>query len=611
MAKRIVTLPGDGIGPEVTAAAVDVLNELRDDLDFEEHLIGGASIDAHGTPLTDDTLAACRAADAVFLGAVGGPKWDTTDPDQPRPEQGLLGLRRELDLYANLRPVRASTALLDASPLKREIIEGTDLVVFRELTGGIYFGEKTRTDDRATDLNVYTVAEIERIARTAFRTARSRVSSVDKANVLETSRLWRETVRRVHGDEFPNIELEHVLVDNAAMRLVAAPRHFDVILTDNMFGDILSDESAMLTGSIGMLPSASLGEPGTPGMFEPVHGSAPDIAGRGVANPLAMFLSGGMMLRHGFGLENEAAALESAVDRALEDGLRTHDLGGTATTADATGAVLAHLRYGARREPSRPHLDERGVRRLGGRQGPRPHARPALRHRGLRGHPLLRHGDRAGGVPPRRPRRPPVQVGRALLHADAIRPRPDPQGDARADLAQPHALLLHPADRLPRLRHDGPVPARRAGRRHDRGVGVGLLPRRRGQAERHPREGLLVAAHQPRLAHPARQGLRSVPELDPRQDRDPQGRLRGGDPPRRQGLRLRGLGREHLRRPRRAHRHAAADRVDPRRHQPQVDHPDRARPRLRGDRARHRPRRALPRRRGLRLRHRGRAHATA
>jgi 3-isopropylmalate dehydrogenase len=344
MAKKIVTLPGDGIGPEVTAAAIEVLNALRHDLDFEEHLIGGASIDAHGTALTAEVLEACRGADAVLLGAVGGPKWDTTDPDEPRPEQGLLGLRRELDLYANLRPVRPARALLDASPLRREIIEGTDLVVVRELTGGIYFGEKTRTDTRATDLNVYTVPEIERIARIAFRAARRRVSSVDKANVLETSRLWRATVIRVHAEEFADVELEHVLVDNAAMQLVAAPTRFDVILTDNMFGDILSDESAMLTGSIGMLPSASLGAPGAPGMFEPVHGSAPDIAGQGIANPLAMFLSGAMMLRHGLGFENEAVALESAVDRALEDGLRTHDLGGTATTAEATRAVLEHLR---------------------------------------------------------------------------------------------------------------------------------------------------------------------------------------------------------------------------------------------------------------------------
>jgi 3-isopropylmalate dehydrogenase len=344
MATTIVTLPGDGIGPEVTSAAVEALEELRDDLTFEEHLVGGASIDAHGTALTDEVLAACRAADAILLGAVGGPKWDTTDPDKPRPEQGLLGLRRALDLYANLRPVRPSASLLDASPLRREVIEGTDLVVVRELTGGIYFGEKTRTDGRATDLNVYTVPEIERIARVAFGAVRTRVASVDKANVLETSRLWRATVNRVHADEFPDVDLEHVLVDNAAMQLVAAPKRFDVILTDNMFGDILSDEAAMLTGSIGMLPSASLGADDTPGLFEPVHGSAPDIAGRGIANPLAMFLSAAMLLRYGLGFQDEAAALESAVDRALEDGLRTHDLGGKATTAEATRAVLGHLR---------------------------------------------------------------------------------------------------------------------------------------------------------------------------------------------------------------------------------------------------------------------------
>src|SRR4051794_4477273 len=344
MSARIVLLPGDGIGPEVVAATVEVLDEVAPDLEYETHLVGGAAIDDAGTALPDSTLDACRAADAVLLGAVGGPKWDTTDPDKPRPEQGLLGLRRALDLYANLRPVRPARALLDASPLRREIVDGTDLVVVRELTGGIYFGEKTRTDTRATDLNVYTAGEIERIARIAFRAARRRVSSVDKANVLETSRLWRETVNRVHAAEFPEVALEHVLVDNAAMQLVAAPTHFDVILTDNMFGDILSDESAMLTGSIGMLPSASLGAPGEPGMFEPVHGSAPDIAGQGVANPLAMFLSAAVMLRHGLGFETEAAALESAVDRALDDGLRTHDLGGKATTAEATRAVLEHLR---------------------------------------------------------------------------------------------------------------------------------------------------------------------------------------------------------------------------------------------------------------------------
>jgi 3-isopropylmalate dehydrogenase len=345
MATHIVTLPGDGIGPEILAPAVDLLRRFVPDVEVEEHLFGGASIDAHGTALTDDVLAACRRADAVLLAAVGGPKWDTTDPNQPRPEQGLLGLRKGLGLYANLRPVRPVPALYDASPLRREIIEGTDLLVVRELTGGIYFGEKTRTADTATDLCTYSVAEIERIARTAFRAARSKVASVDKANVLETSRLWRETVTRVHAEEFPNIELEHVLVDNAAMQLVSAPRHFDVILTENMFGDILSDEAAMLTGSIGMLPSASLGQadPRTPGVFEPVHGSAPDIAGQGIANPLAMFLSVALLLRHGLTMESEALALESAVDRALDEGLRTRDLGGTASTVEATEAVLAAL----------------------------------------------------------------------------------------------------------------------------------------------------------------------------------------------------------------------------------------------------------------------------
>jgi 3-isopropylmalate dehydrogenase len=342
MARRIVLLPGDGIGPEIAAAAVQVLGALAADLDFDEHLFGGASIDAHGVALSDETLAACRQADAVLLAAVGGPKWDSTDPAKPRPEQGLLGLRKALGLFANLRPVRPLPALYDASPLKREVIERVDLLVVRELTGGIYFGEKTRTEDSASDACVYTRGEIERIARVAFRSARSRVTSVDKANVLETSRLWREVVGTLHAREFPNIELEHQLVDAAAMRLVAAPRHFDVILTENMFGDILSDEAAMLTGSIGMLPSASLGD-GGPGMFEPVHGSAPDIAGTGQANPLAMFLSAALMLRHGLALDAEASALESAVDRALADGLRTPDLGGGATTAEATSSVLKHL----------------------------------------------------------------------------------------------------------------------------------------------------------------------------------------------------------------------------------------------------------------------------
>jgi 3-isopropylmalate dehydrogenase len=342
VAHRVITLPGDGIGPEIMAPTLELLRAVGD-FEFEEHLFGGASIDAHGSPLTDELLDACRRSDAVLLAAVGGPKWDSTDPDAPRPEQGLLGLRKGLGLYANLRPVKPLPALYDASPLRRERIEGTDLLVVRELTGGIYFGEKTRTETSASDVCSYTTAEIERIGRTAFAAARARVTSVDKANVLETSRLWREVVSALHAREFPNVQLEHVLVDNAAMQLVSTPRHFDVILTENMFGDILSDEAAMLTGSIGMLPSASLGEAGAPGVFEPVHGSAPDIAGQGIANPLAMFLSAAMLLRHGLRLESEAAAVESAVQRALDAGLRTTDLGGEAGTAQATRAVLDNL----------------------------------------------------------------------------------------------------------------------------------------------------------------------------------------------------------------------------------------------------------------------------
>ena len=341
MAQRIVTLPGDGIGPEIMAAAEDLLDRVGQ-FELEQRLIGGASIEAHGVALVDDVLEACRRSDAVLLAAVGGPQWDTTDPDAPRPEQGLLGLRKGLGLFANLRPVRPSPALLDASPLRRERIEGTDLLVVRELTGGIYFGDRGRDGDRAYDTCAYSVEEIERIARVAFKAAQSRVTSVDKANILETSRLWREVVNRLHSDEFPLIELEHLLVDNAAMQLVSAPRHFEVILTENMFGDILSDEAAMLTGSIGMLPSASLGAAG-PGLFEPVHGSAPDIAGSGKANPLAMFGSVAMMLRHGLGMDEAAAGVESAVDRALEEGLRTPDLGGESGTEEATRAVLANL----------------------------------------------------------------------------------------------------------------------------------------------------------------------------------------------------------------------------------------------------------------------------
>jgi 3-isopropylmalate dehydrogenase len=342
----IVTLPGDGIGPEIMAPARALLRMISEDFRFEEHAFGGAAIDAHGVALTDETLEACKRADAVLLAAVGGPKWDTTDPDAPRPEQGLLGLRKGLGLFANLRPVRPVPALYDASPLKRERIEGTDLLVVRELTGGIYFGKKTRTARSASDLCEYSVDEVDRIARVAFdaaRTRRKKVASVDKANVLETSRQWREVVHIVHKAKYNDIELTDVLVDNAAMQLVARPAQFDVIVTENLFGDILSDEAAMITGSIGMLPSASLGEARTPGLFEPVHGSAPDIAGTGAANPLAMFLSVALMLRHGLGRESDALAVEAAVDRALDGGLRTKDLGGDATTEQATAAVMAGM----------------------------------------------------------------------------------------------------------------------------------------------------------------------------------------------------------------------------------------------------------------------------
>ena len=348
----IVVLAGDGIGPEILSAARRLLDAIGQ-FEFVEHPVGGASIDEHGTALTDEVLEACRGADAVLLGAVGGPKWDTTDPDAPRPEQGLLGLRKGLGLYANLRPVRPSPALVDASPLRPERIAGTDLLVVRELTGGIYFGDSGRDGDRAHDDCAYTVAEIDRISRVAFDAARRRggsdggprVTSVDKANVLETSRLWRETVERVAA-EYEDVELDHLLVDNAAMQLVSAPARFDVILTENMFGDILSDESAMLTGSLGMLPSASLGADG-PGLFEPVHGSAPDIAGTGTANPLATFLSVAMMLRHGLGVPDQASAIEAAVDAALERGLRTPDLAGpdseTVGTDEMTAAVIEGL----------------------------------------------------------------------------------------------------------------------------------------------------------------------------------------------------------------------------------------------------------------------------
>jgi 3-isopropylmalate dehydrogenase len=329
--------------------------EERFGIGFEvtELPVGGISIDEHGVPLLPEVLERCASADTVLLGAVGGPKWDTTDPEAPRPEQGLLGLRKGLGLFANLRPVRPSAALLAASPLREELVRDADLVVVRELTGGIYFGDRGRHGDTAHDTCVYSVDEIERIARLAFETAsrpsrRSRVTSIDKANILETSRLWRETVDVV-GRDYPGVELDHMLVDNAAMQLIARPSEFDVLLTENMFGDILSDEAAMIAGSIGLLASASLGSSG-PGLYEPVHGSAPDIAGKGIANPLAMFGSVALMLRHSLDMEGAAAAVESALDRALERGLRTPDLVSGAPaevevgTAGMTEAVLSELR---------------------------------------------------------------------------------------------------------------------------------------------------------------------------------------------------------------------------------------------------------------------------
>lgn len=344
----VVVLPGDGIGPEVVAEARRLVDAVAPDaglsIAWTEHLMGGVSIDAHGTALTDEVLEACTAADAVLLGAVGGPKWDTTDPDKPRPEQGLLGLRSGLGLYANLRPVRPWPALYDASPLRRERIEGTDLLVVRELTGGLYFGARGREAERAFDTCEYTKGEVARLAEWGFRAAagrRGKVTSVDKANVLETSRLWREQVLETAAGH-PDIELEHMLVDNAAMQLVSRPADFDVIITENLFGDILSDEAAMISGSIGLLPSASLG-PGSRGLYEPVHGSAPDIAGQGVANPLATVLSAAMMLRYSLDAPEAADRLDTAVETVLGSGARTRDLGGDHGTAAITDLLLRAL----------------------------------------------------------------------------------------------------------------------------------------------------------------------------------------------------------------------------------------------------------------------------
>jgi 3-isopropylmalate dehydrogenase len=358
---RVTVLGGDGIGPEVAAEGEKVLRAIAERFGHELHVthapVGGAAIDATGEPLPEETLTHCRASDAVLLGAVGGPKWDTV-PAARRPESGLLALRKSLGLYANVRPVRATAATIDASPLKRSIIEGVDLVVVRELTGGIYFGDKVTETiggvEQARDTCSYSVPEIERVTRVAATMARARtgrLTSVDKANVLETSRLWRRVVTRVMQDEFPDVRLDHLLVDACAMHLVTRPASFDVIVTENMFGDILTDEASVLAGSIGLLPSASLGDSAQSddsrrfGLYEPIHGSAPDIAGRSCANPVGTILSVSMMLRHSLGLTHEASCLDEAVAAVLDAGQGTADVQSNhpCTTSQLGDAVAGHI----------------------------------------------------------------------------------------------------------------------------------------------------------------------------------------------------------------------------------------------------------------------------
>ena len=330
MKAKIAVIAGDGIGPEVVDEGVRVLEivakKFGHDFELRPAPFGGIAIDLTGDPLPAETLKECLAADAVLLGAIGGPKWGPSE--KVRPEQGLLRIRRELGVYANLRPIKLHQALRDASVLKPEILDGVDLVFVRELTGGIYFGEKTRTATLATDLCSYSASEIERITRVAGRLAmqrRKKIVSIDKSNVLETSRLWREIAEHVIRAEFPEISLEHMLVDSAAMHLLKRPRDFDVLLTENMFGDILTDEGAMLASSLGVLPSASIGD-GRRGLYEPIHGSAPDIAGKGIANPIGTILSVALLLRHSLGLEREAVTVEQAVDRCIANGARTADI---------------------------------------------------------------------------------------------------------------------------------------------------------------------------------------------------------------------------------------------------------------------------------------------
>ena len=349
---NITLLPGDGIGPEVVGEAVRVLeiiaSKYNHTFNFQERLMGGCSIDAHGSSLTEETLADCQAADAVLLGAVGGPKWD--DPNaKDRPERGLLALRKGLGVFANLRPVKVHPALIDASPLKPECLAGVDILVIRELTGGLYFGqpklrEKRADGEYAVDTLEYYDYEIKRIVELAFNLAERRnkkVTSVDKANVLESSRLWRQVATQV-GKEYPTVTLEHQLVDSAAMKLITSPASMDVIVTENMFGDILTDEASVLAGSMGMLPSASLSEAGI-GLYEPIHGSAPDIAGKGIANPIGTILSAALLLRYSLKLDEEARAIETAVNRTISDGARTTDLGGTLKTRQMTDEIINHF----------------------------------------------------------------------------------------------------------------------------------------------------------------------------------------------------------------------------------------------------------------------------
>ena len=352
---RVMALPGDGVGPEIVAAARRVVDEAGQRFGYligwEEGVMGGCAIDAFGAPMEAGLIERCRVCDAVLLGAVGGPRWDTTDPDKPRPEQGLLDMRKGLELFANLRPVKSFAALAHNSTLKPEVIAGVDMMVVRELTGGVYFGKRERTADTAYDTMIYSEHEVDRLVEYAFTVAEGRrklVHSVDKANVLESSRLWRAVAMRV-AERHPEVELRHMLVDNCAMQFIREPKQFDVIATENLFGDVLSDEAAMLTGSIGMLPSASVGAGGV-SLYEPIHGSAPDIAGRGLANPCATILSAAMMLDLSFGEREAARAVERAVETALEQGARTADIAApgepTLGTAEMTNAILAALPAG-------------------------------------------------------------------------------------------------------------------------------------------------------------------------------------------------------------------------------------------------------------------------